>query len=611
MTKEVKSILIKIVLVGALAAALFVIVQFTPIQFSPYDSKEAPETSLNNPFRPKPALPQGSATYQIASAQEIWPKFVQATINPPDVHVGDKQKFNVLVQGPDQIISVLAKIETDNGVNTVELRLKNKAAQAKVLPPRYVVDKTGRLSPSSSQKTTGVINKTNAAEGELFTYEYEGEWIVRDTHDTFYHTTFVAKDAAGRENSITLAWSDACGIPASGDWTISSPCTISSPDGVDGGNAIISTSTLTLNSTFVYNPGQSVQISGAGSIAIGSGGSLKQSYLWFVDQDQDGYTANASATVADSSPGGNYFRSSGYSTSSATSSVLSTTASTSTYGTRPWTSPGNITALDGVYASSSGLTSSLYTNYLIAPSFNLRIPQNASTTFFKVEVRRKYSGGNGVTEAGSGITLVNAYGTTYTTSTGAWTTSDATSTVTCSSISACNSVFSTPEKFSDMQVKIAVRGTGASASVAWVDGITVTVAYTTTALFGSGDCYDNAATSSRAYYIHPGQTNYFTVSSTYSTAFDYNCSGSEEKNTTEYDSGCTTIQNSVCNGTPSCGPSVCGNTTSTTPGCGSSYNPASCAGLGTCDVAGPCNGQSGFGLCVNDGSVPTQTVGCR
>jgi hypothetical protein len=214
-------------------------------------------------------LPQGKQTYHIVQAKDAWPKITQATIDPVDVHVGDTQTLSVVVvEDPDAIESVTALIETDKGTKTLTL---SKGESHAAGPPGF----------------------------------YSGEWVVQDTHNTKYHTTFVAKDAKGRESSVTLAWSDACGIPKGGDWNLATDnngsCTISSTDGVDNGNATVQTHTLTLNAPFAFNPGKSVNVV-SGAIAIGSGGELKQTYLWQTDQDADSYPLNGTQYAQDSAP---------------------------------------------------------------------------------------------------------------------------------------------------------------------------------------------------------------------------------------------------------------------------------------------------------------------
>ncbi len=281
--------------------------------------------------RSKPKIPSGRETYQIVQSAETLPKILEATIDSPDVHVGDTQYLSLVVSGPDKIESVIAYIETDNGTTTLPLNFKEEVSDNDLLPQNYALDYNNKLIYLKNQDLNNenknlaatIFDKIknlklnfleNASAQNLYKNEdknieypklkYENSWVVRDTHDKYYHTIFVVRDSAGRENSITLAWSDACSIPNSGAWTISSNCTISSTDGVENGNVTIKTYTLTLNSTFAWNPGYSININ-SGSIAIGSGGQLVQSYLWITDYDGDNYApSNYSVTVADSKPSG-------------------------------------------------------------------------------------------------------------------------------------------------------------------------------------------------------------------------------------------------------------------------------------------------------------------
>src|SRR3989344_1636456 len=244
-------------------------------------------------------LPHGRQVYQVVQPKEVWPKIVQATIDPPDVHVGDVQKFSVVVQDTDAIASVTAFIETDHGTKELPLNRVSSASQP-VVPQRYAVDEHHKLVFLEPQKSVAEV----AHAADAATYTYAGQWVVEDTHDTFYHTKFVVKDDKGRESSVTLAWSDACGIPDGGAWTMSSNCTISSADGVDNGNATLLSGTLTLNAAFGFNPGKSLTISG-GSIAIGSGGQIQQMNIWVTDADGDNYRpAGATQVMNTSQPAG-------------------------------------------------------------------------------------------------------------------------------------------------------------------------------------------------------------------------------------------------------------------------------------------------------------------
>lgn len=250
---------------------------------------------------PHSTLPIGSQTYQIMSGNAVGPHIIQATINPPDVDVGNVQNLSVIVSSAASISSVTALIKTDHGTTTVPLSFARLASAADILPLQYAVDDQGTVVPASSiadnsqgnilerfiHATFGEPAISSASSSPTQNYVYTGRWTVRDTHNIYYHTTFVAEDAKGLNNSVTLAWSDACGIPQSGAWTISANCDISSLTGVQGGNATISGYTLTLNAQFAFTPGNSIHIGTGGSIAMGSGGSLSQGYLYW--QTSNGY----------------------------------------------------------------------------------------------------------------------------------------------------------------------------------------------------------------------------------------------------------------------------------------------------------------------------------
>ncbi len=213
-----------------------------------------------------------------AQAAEHWPQLIRATIDPPDVHVGDIQRLEVIVQDPRPIVSVEARIETDRGVKIVPLQFQRIISDFEILPSSYYPK-----------------------------LRYAAKWNVVDTHDAKYQTTFVVKDAAGREESATVAWSDACAIPNSGNWSLStygSDCGILSTDGVDAGNATVDIYRLTLNSTFAFNAGKSITISSGGRITIGSGGQIVQTNLWKPDSDVDGYPGSTPQVAQTSQPAG-------------------------------------------------------------------------------------------------------------------------------------------------------------------------------------------------------------------------------------------------------------------------------------------------------------------
>lgn len=255
----------------------------------------------------KPTIPTGSQTYKISEPAEAWPKILQATINPPDVHVGDIQRLSIVVQSDLPLEYVEARIQTDHGTTTLRLALAGPTTAAQIVPDRYGVASDRHLvfldasaSPTKDTKPAFYPEIAHAADSAPVTYT--GHWTVKDTHDTYYRTVFAVKDASHPENTVTLAWSDACGIPTTGAWTMSTSCTISSIDGVEEGNATLNSGTLTLNADFGFS--NSLIVSG-GTIAVSTGSSLIQGYRWVTDNDADGVSpAGFSTVLAANQPAG-------------------------------------------------------------------------------------------------------------------------------------------------------------------------------------------------------------------------------------------------------------------------------------------------------------------
>jgi len=93
-------------------------------------------------------------------------------------------------------------------------------------------------------------------------------------------------------------------VPIGGNYTISSSCTFSETvDGVDNGGITINEGqTLTVNNgqTIVWSPGSSIVING--SAAINVDGQFRQTYIWYTDQDNDGYPTTGNAVAQDAQP---------------------------------------------------------------------------------------------------------------------------------------------------------------------------------------------------------------------------------------------------------------------------------------------------------------------
>ncbi|MEM4368407.1 MAG: leucine-rich repeat domain-containing protein [Candidatus Anstonellales archaeon] len=244
--------------------------------------------------RLKPNIPYGSQTFQVYQNENVLPKIWEVKIDPPDVRVGDKQKLSIIVESPYNIKSVRAVTKLDNSTKTIDLVYIKDVSNNELQDRKFSVSNNELIENNFFVKLWDKLI-TKAFSQESIKKLYEAEWIVSDTHDEIYYTTFYVEDVKNNKNSVTIAWSDACGIPNGGNWTISYNCTISSPDGVDNGNVTIQTYTLTLNSIFVFNPTKTITIN-SGSIVVGSSGQIQKAYIYLKDADNDNYIPESSYT---------------------------------------------------------------------------------------------------------------------------------------------------------------------------------------------------------------------------------------------------------------------------------------------------------------------------
>ncbi|MBI4397393.1 MAG: hypothetical protein HY548_09875 [Elusimicrobia bacterium] len=208
-----------------------------------------------------PVGPDGPSPELLANPYRVSSKgglITKAYIHPEKVHVGDRQEF-LIVADADR---VTAETKTDNNLFTLHL--------------------------------------TEIGQG------WYGSWIVQDTVSKEYATIFTATRGT-HTHTITLAWSDPCTPPPGGDWTTDAAnCNFSGVNGVDNGNLTINgsnTITIITGSTFAWNSGKQINMN-SGSIVVGNGAVLKQTYLWMVDADSDGTPAAATQYSGDTVPVG-------------------------------------------------------------------------------------------------------------------------------------------------------------------------------------------------------------------------------------------------------------------------------------------------------------------
>lgn len=266
-------------IVATVALTVVVIVLVAPRVPQHEKAARVIDTGRGDTTKQAVTLPHGLQVYSIAQADDTWPRIREATIDPLDVHVGDRQTIEAVIESRFPVDKVTAEVQTDNYVFPVVLN--------------YVGVAVAPVDPLGRDQVAGLIPTAHAQ--ETIVGRYRGAWDVRDTHDTTYHTTIRA-EAGSDESSVVLAWTDACGIPYGGDYTISSPCSITSADGVDNGNIVISSS-LTLSANFARNNGKSLTISGGGSIAVNNGSTFLETNIWMFDADADGYPASTAQSL--------------------------------------------------------------------------------------------------------------------------------------------------------------------------------------------------------------------------------------------------------------------------------------------------------------------------
>ena len=261
--------------------------------------------------QPVVKLPQDSEFMVSGGSATATIRFIEGSIKPLDVHVGNTQNFRIVVTSPNGIKRVVAEIETDNGIFEVELTREGLISILDTYPNPYTVnpqDNTlkildqdqlvqARLNEHQRELAQQKTNQANAATGQREVWT--GSWVVKDTHDKAYFTNFVAYDSVGNQEKMTMTWTDLCLIPLGGNWSMrnypSSTCYVASTvDGVDNGDTFI-TDGKTLNlqaaGNFIWNPGNSVHFDGGQLIlAANKASQLKQGYLYVADNDGDRYS---------------------------------------------------------------------------------------------------------------------------------------------------------------------------------------------------------------------------------------------------------------------------------------------------------------------------------
>ncbi len=241
------------------------------------------------------------ADFTVSSKSDAYPVIVSGFISPLDVHVRDTQYMKIVVNGDAPLVEVLAEIETDNDIRTVPMELTESSALTEDIfnNRKYIINEDGELlinNSSIKELVSGLFRKAEAQ--GVVQYTYEGEWVVEDTHVKTYHTTFVVRDELGRSNNFVMAWSDPCtGIRSYGPGAdiVTVSCALSAIEGVDAGNVTLNPDvnvTINTGGKFVWNDGYSITI-GSGYFTLNEGGEILQANIYLTDGDGDNYAPNS------------------------------------------------------------------------------------------------------------------------------------------------------------------------------------------------------------------------------------------------------------------------------------------------------------------------------
>lgn len=267
-------------------------------------------------------LPQDSEFMVSGGSATATIRFIEGSIKPLDVHVGDTQNFRIVVTSPNGIKRVVAEIETDNGIFEVELTREGLISILDTYPNPYTVnpqDNTlkilnqdqlvqARLSEHQRELAQAKTGQANAAAGQREVWT--GSWVVKDVHARNYFTNFIAYDSAGNQEKLTMTWSDLCFIQLSGSWNSNlteAGCVIPADytDGVVNGTTTLSTDrdlNLAKGATFVWSPGYSVVFAGGRLfLAANKASQLSQGYLYVLDADNDWHSTPTALSAQTSS----------------------------------------------------------------------------------------------------------------------------------------------------------------------------------------------------------------------------------------------------------------------------------------------------------------------
>jgi hypothetical protein len=276
------------------------------------DLSLTPTTSpLLSQVQPTIKLPQDSEFMVSGGSPTSTIRFIEGSIKPLDVHVGDTQNFRIVILSTNGIKRVVAEIETDKDINEVELVREGLVGIMDTYPNPYAVnpkdntlmilDQNQLAQARFIEQQRGVAqqknNQANAAANQREVWI--GSWVVKDTHAETYFTNFIAYDSVDNQEKMTMTWSDLCSIELGGNWTsddTDNGCTLEANkiDGVDDGDVILVTGkNLNLaagNITFAWSPEHSIYFYGGQLFfAADHSSQLTKKELYVIDDDNDLY----------------------------------------------------------------------------------------------------------------------------------------------------------------------------------------------------------------------------------------------------------------------------------------------------------------------------------
>jgi len=272
--------------------------------------------SYTNAQGQKWSIETGDYGFTVTSA-ESYPKFVSGDIDPLKVSIGETQHMSIVLRDTVPFTQVWAEVETDNGTDTIPLTAVTSSVVSydEIQNQKYLVDSSDKLVVNDGSKKSSdianliesLVEKVQAE--QAVDYSYAGSWVVHDTRNITYHTTFYALDTLGRTRSIVLAWSDPSCTASGG--LLQFACNLTATWGVDGSPLSLNRLQITMQSggTLVYNSGQSLILPvGSSIVGLSVSTPIVKANLYYPDYDGDGWASGTTMSYNTASSLSHYIR---------------------------------------------------------------------------------------------------------------------------------------------------------------------------------------------------------------------------------------------------------------------------------------------------------------